>query len=139
VEFDGAEVFPAVEHLYAQSEQRPARIFRLATEEFVMISAQPGCDLQWLEGLIEATVQELDKQEQLSLLEQRFYRWECGCTQERMLAVLAPIMQTDPEGLFGEEPLIRMSCPRCGARHTITRETLEAYIEKSPSAGSAES
>src|SRR4051812_33623783 len=101
VEFDGAEVFPAVEHLYAQSEQRPARIFRLATEEFVMISAQPGCDLPWLEGLTDQAVQELDKHEQLSLLEQRFYRWECGCTQERMLAVLAPIMQTDPEGLFG--------------------------------------
>jgi Hsp33 protein len=130
VEFEGTDVFRAVEHLYLQSEQRPARLFRLASEEFVMISAQPGCDLPWLAGLGEKDVQELDGQEQLSLLEQRYYRWECGCTQERMLAVLAPIMQTDPDGLFGEEPLIRISCPRCGARHTITRETLEAYLNK---------
>jgi molecular chaperone Hsp33 len=47
-----------------------------------------------------------------------------------MLAVLAPIMQSDPEGLFGDDPLLRISCPRCGARHTITREALEAYVEQ---------
>ena len=45
-----------------------------------------------------------------------------------MNRILAPIMRTDPDGLFGDESLIRMSCPRCGARHTITREALEAYV-----------
>ena len=95
-----------------------------------MISAQPGCDLEWLEHLDDEAVRALDGRETLSLLEQRYYRWECGCTQERMLAVLAPIMQSDPDGLFGEDSLLRMSCPRCGARHTITRETLEAFVER---------
>ena len=37
-------------------------------------------------------------------------------------------MRTDPDGLFGDDPVLRMSCPRCGARHTITREALEAYV-----------
>jgi molecular chaperone Hsp33 len=117
-----------VERYYAQSEQRPARYFRHAEEDFVMVSAQPGCDLAWFDALDEEKVRTLDADETLSLLEQRHYRWECGCTQERMLAVLAPIMVSDPEGLFGEESLLRMSCPRCGARHIITRETLEAYV-----------
>jgi molecular chaperone Hsp33 len=43
-------------------------------------------------------------------------------------------MRSDPEGLFGEDALLRMGCPRCGARHIVTREALEAYIS-SPSGG----
>ncbi len=131
VEFEGNAAFQAVERYYAQSEQRPARYFRYGPEDFVMISAQPGCDLQWFESLNDEAIQSLDTRETLSLLEQRYYRWECGCTQSRMFAVLAPIMRADPDGLFGDESLIRMSCPRCGARHTITREALEAYIATS--------
>jgi molecular chaperone Hsp33 len=128
VDFQGCEPFRAVEHYYTQSEQRPVRYFRFNHEDVVMISAQPGCDLWWLESLTDESIQKLDSVEVLSLLEKRNYRWECGCTQERMLAVLEPIMRTDPEGLFGDDPLIRMSCPRCGAKHTITRETMEAFV-----------
>lgn len=128
VSFEGADPFRAVEAYYAQSEQRPARYFRLGPEEFVMVSAQPDCDSEWLESLTEDSVKTLDQDNPLTLLEQRWYRWECGCSQARMLEVLAPVMQSDPEGLFGEEAAIRVSCPRCGARHTVTRETLEAYV-----------
>lgn len=130
VEFEATtDLFRVVERYYAQSEQRPARYFRHNVEDFVMISAQPGCDLEWLDSLDEDLVRRLDQEETLSLLEVRKYRWECGCSQDRMFAVLAPIMRSDPEGLFGDDPLLRMSCPRCGARHTITREGLEAYME----------
>lgn len=132
VEFTGASVFPAVEHYYAQSEQRPARYFKRGEEDFVMITAQPQCDLPWLKALTDDAVRDLDQHETLSLLEQRTYRWECGCTQDRMFAVLAPMMRTDCEGLFGVEDLLRISCPRCGARHVVTREALEAYLVRSP-------
>lgn len=128
VDFTGTSVFDAAEHYYTQSEQRPARFFRYGPEDFVFVSAQPQCDLAWLESLTDDAIQKLDQTETLSLLETRVYRWECGCTQDRMFAVLASVMRTDPEGLFGEDPAVRMSCPRCGARHTITREALEAYI-----------
>lgn len=131
VEFPGSDPFHAVEHYYSQSEQRPARFFQQGPEDFVMISAQPGCDVDWLAALTTEDVLRLDTAETLSLLEQRHYHWECGCTQERMFAVLAPIMRSDPESLFGDEPLLRMSCPRCGARYTITREALEAHLAAS--------
>ena len=131
VEFEGAEVFPAVEHFYAQSEQRPARYFRHGPEDFVMVSAQPQCDLAWLEALDEDAIRALDTTETLSLLEERRYHWECGCSQERMLAVLGPMMRSDPAGLFGDGEVLRISCPRCGARHTVTREALEAYVSAS--------
>jgi molecular chaperone Hsp33 len=129
VDFAGASVFRAAEHYYTQSEQRPARFFQFGPEDFVFVSAQPQCDVAWLEGLDDAAIRALDGTEELGLLETRTYRWECGCTQDRMFAVLASVMRTDPEGLFGDDAALRMSCPRCGARHTITREALEAYME----------
>jgi molecular chaperone Hsp33 len=128
IEFTGADIFRAVEQYYERSEQRPARYFHYGPEEFVFISAQPQCDLRWLESLDDGAILVLDQAEELSLLEQRFYRWECGCTQSRMFALLASIMRSDPDGLFGDDPSLRISCPRCGARHTITRESLEAYV-----------
>jgi molecular chaperone Hsp33 len=128
IEFTGTEPFKIVEQYYARSEQRPARYFRHAEEDFVMVSAQPGCDMAWFDALDEEAIRKIDSHETLSLLEQRRYRFDCGCSQERMLAVLAPMMRSDPDGLFEGEAALRMSCPRCGARHTITRETMEAYV-----------
>lgn len=93
-----------------------------------MVTAQPGCDLEWFHALDEQKVQVLDADETLSLLEQRSYRWGCGCSQERMFSILGPIMRTDPAGLFGNEDTIRISCPRCGALHLVTRDSMEAFL-----------
>ncbi len=128
VELTGTDVFGAVERFYERSEQRPARLFRCAEEDFVMVSAHPDCDMEWFEALDDSAVRVLDRGEELSLLERRFYRWDCGCTGLRMMQVLAPMMRNDPDQLFGDESSLRMSCPRCGARHAITREALEAYV-----------
>ncbi|MDQ6622254.1 MAG: Hsp33 family molecular chaperone HslO [Verrucomicrobiota bacterium] len=128
IEFTSRTPFAIVEEYYARSEQRPARYFQHGPEDFVMISAQPGCDLEWLHSLGDEEVRALDGKETLSLLEERIYRWGCGCSPERMFTILAPMMRADPAGLFGEEAAIRISCPRCGARHTVTRASLEAYL-----------
>ena len=128
VELPTTDVFKGVERYYEQSEQRPARLFRHSEEDFVMVSAHPDCDTAWFESLTDESIRELDKDETLSLLEQRQYRWDCGCTELRMMQVLAPIMRQSPEQLFGEEATLRMTCPRCGARYAITREALEAYV-----------
>ncbi len=128
VELPEVDIFRAVERYYEQSEQRPARLFRHGEEDFVMVSAHPDCDMQWFEGLTDESVRELDKTEELSLLERRYYRWECGCTEQRMMSVLAPAFRENADELFGEEQSLRMSCPRCGAWYAITREGMEAYI-----------
>ena len=130
VSFDGADPIRAAERFYAQSEQRLARYFQLGDEEFAMVTEHPDCDLAWLRGLETQPVRELDRTETLVPVERRVYRWHCGCNQERMLEVLAPTMKQDPEGLFGEEEKIEIRCPRCGARYTITREAMEAFVAK---------
>jgi molecular chaperone Hsp33 len=132
IDFHGHDPFTTVEQFYEKSEQRPARYFRFGAEDFVMISAQPQCDLEWLNSLDDEQIRSLDERETLSLLEQRSYRWGCGCSQERMFTILAPMMRQDPESLFEKGDSLRISCPRCGALHIITREALEAYVAETP-------
>lgn len=128
IEFEGSNLLTAVETFYSQSEQRPARFFHHGPEDIVMVTAQPDCDLAWLAGLDDEQIKTLDQTSTLSLLETRHYRFFCGCTHARMLDVLLPVMRTDPDGLFGDEVSIRMRCPRCGIRHLITREAMEAHL-----------
>ncbi len=128
VDFSGIWFFPAVESYYRQSEQRPARFFRNAEEDFVLITAQPDCDLEWLESLDEDAVRRLDQDVELRLLERRSFRFECGCNQDRLMAMLVPEMRQRPEALFADEDVLRIHCPRCGARHIITREAMEARL-----------
>lgn len=128
VSFRGDDPIAAAEKFYGQSEQRLARYFQLGEEDYAMLTEHPDCDLAWLRALTPDQVHKLDETETLVPLEQRVYRWHCGCNQERMLEVLAPTMRHDPEALFGGDEKIEIRCPRCGARYTITREALEAFL-----------
>jgi molecular chaperone Hsp33 len=132
VNFSGADPIVAAEEFYARSEQRPGRFFQLGEEEFVLVSEHPDCDAAWFEALTVEQVRELESVETVSLLEKRIYRWHCGCNQERMMEVLAPVMRQDASGLFGDEEKIEIRCPRCAARHAITREAMEAFVAKEP-------
>lgn len=126
VDFEGSDFFAAAERFYSHSEQRPARFFHHHDDDFVLISAQPDCDVEWMAALDADSVRNLDGTQELALLEQRLYRFECGCNQQRMMRVLLPTFQQAPDVLYDGAEVIRMSCPRCGARHAITRESLEA-------------
>ena len=128
--FEGNDVLNAVEQYYTRSEQRPARFFRHGEEDLVMVAAQPDCALDWLRGLDREAVMRLDRDVELALLETRCYRFVCGCNHERMLDFLVPVFRRQGDELFGSEQTIRIHCPRCGARHTLTRESLEAHAKK---------
>lgn len=127
VDFEASDLFAAVERFYTHSEQRPGRFFHHSDDDFVLVGAQPDCDLEWLAGLTPEAIRGMDEQEELSLLEQRHFRYECGCNQDRMMQVLIPLYERDAGDLFGEGEVIRIGCPRCGAKHAITKEGLEAF------------
>jgi molecular chaperone Hsp33 len=130
VNFQGNDLFRAVEYYYRQSEQRPVRYFEHPEEQFSMLCAQPDCDMDWFQSLDSAAIKNLKDKEELSLLETRHYKWECGCNLERIYEVLVPTMKSDPQALFEDEETLRISCPRCGVRYVVTREGLEAFISK---------
>ena len=71
---------------------------------------------------------DLAKQETLARIEQRTYFWYCGCSQQKILAALAPMARADIKDLFGESETIHVQCPRCAVKHSLTRETMEAYL-----------
>lgn len=131
VPFTGSDPVAGMETFYARSEQRPVRFFQLAEEEFALLCEHPDCDAAWFAAADADVVRKLEPEvgpETVALMEKRVYRWHCGCNQERMLEVLAPVMKGDPEGLFGADNVITIQCPRCAARHAVTREALEAYV-----------
>jgi molecular chaperone Hsp33 len=135
VPFTEADPVVGMETFYARSEQRPVRFFQLAEEEFALVSEHPDCDTAWFATLDAEAVGKLvvgATHETVTELEKRVYRWHCGCNQDRMLEVLAPVMKQGPDELFDGAPVITIQCPRCAARHAITREALEAHVAKHP-------
>lgn len=130
VEIPQADIFSAVESLYCQSEQRSARLFNLAEEEMMMISAQPGCDEDWLESLTGESAQQLHETEETTLLEKRRFRFHCGCSLERIYPAIAPLAAQGLDELFLGEQVITIQCPRCAARWRVSREQMEALMEE---------
>ena len=121
------DMFKVAEAFYHQSEQRPGRYFRNSEEDFVMVSAQPDCDLAWLEALDDEGILAIDEAEMLSLLETRVFRFDCGCSPGRIFPIIAGMTEEALEVVFGEGEVLAAGCPRCAARYVITRESLEAF------------
>jgi len=126
VDFRETSLLRAVEVFYSRSEQRTVRFFWHGDEDLVMVAAQPDCDEEWLAGLTVEAIRTLDRDVELSLLEKRNYAFCCGCNQDRMLDLLLPVFRRQAEELFHGEATLTVVCPRCAARHVLTREALEA-------------
>lgn len=112
-----------VSQFYDQSEQRPARAFRLDDENFALVAAQPDCDLDWLEALDEDAVAIIDTTEEITVLETRRFRFHCGCTLDKILPILGGWKER-LDDLFEDADLIRLQCPRCAAKYKVTRDML---------------
>ncbi len=117
--------FEWLEHFYAQSEQRPGKIFELPDENFVLLAAQPDYDQEWFENLTTEAVAEFANTENLSSLENRAFRFFCGCNRERIMPALA-VWKDKLDELFGNDEEISVQCPRCAAKHAITRKDFAA-------------
>lgn len=128
VNFDGADMFRAVETYYAESEQRTARYFDLGDDHYAMLVSHPDCDEAWLRAVDLAGVKTLAETETLPRIERRAYRWNCGCNQQKILGALAPAAREDMAGMFHDDEAIQVQCPRCAAAHVITREAMEAFL-----------
>lgn len=124
VPFIGKDIFTIVEDYYNQSEQRPARYFQYGTEEFVMVSAQPNCDRDWFNQLDTEEIKSIDQTEELSLLEKRYYKFECGCSNQILAGVLSKMNKDQIDDMFAGEKQIIAHCPRCGMKHALHRNDL---------------
>tara|TARA_R110000850_G_scaffold202967_2_gene329055 strand:- start:3401 stop:4204 length:804 start_codon:yes stop_codon:yes gene_type:complete len=130
IEVDDLNFFGIGESFYSQSEQRMGRFFRYDEEDFVLVTAQPDCDEAWLSSLDAEKIRDIDETEELSLLETRQYRFDCGCSQERIFPIISGMNDSSVESMFGDREVIPAGCPRCGAKYVITRESLEAFVRE---------
>lgn len=127
VQFEGDDPLQAVEAFYERSEQRPARFFRIDVETFAIVSAHPDYDEDWFGKLTIDDIRVLNETEEVSPLETRAIKWECGCNQIRILEVLFPVWRQSPDELFLGEELIEVNCPRCAGKYRVSKEMMEAY------------
>lgn len=123
LEVDDRDPLHWVERYYAQSEQRPARIFRHDDELFSLVTAQPDCDEEWLAGLDADAAERVRETEETSILETRRFRFHCGCDLAKILPVLGTWRER-PDLLFEDAEAITVQCPRCAARYHVTRDMI---------------
>lgn len=120
LEVPGKDPIAWISQFYEQSEQRPARAFRLEDEHFALIAAQPDCDMEWFDALDEDAVSNIDATEETKLLETRRFRFHCGCTLEKILPIIGGWRDRLDE-LFEGSDFIKIQCPRCAAKYQVTR------------------
>ena len=125
VEVESCDPMEWVERYYEQSEQRPARCFRLDDEHYALIAAQPDFDEDWFKSLDKKSVEQLLDVEETKELETRKFQFHCGCSLERILPTLSA-WKGKLDELFQGEEQIRIQCPRCGAWYVVDRKTLES-------------
>lgn len=123
LEVEGKDPVEWLAHYYKQSEQRPGRAFRLPEEEFVLVAAQPDCDMEWFDSLDESIVAKITEDEETKVLETRRFRFHCGCTLDKILPILGN-WRNRPEELFEDSDAITIQCPRCAAHYVVTRDML---------------
>lgn len=123
MEVIGRDPIAWVGQYYEQSEQRPARAFRLDDENFALVAAQPDCDLEWLEALDETAVAKISEAEETTVLETRRFRFNCGCTVDKILPILGG-WKNRLDDLFEAADFINIQCPRCAAKYRITRDMI---------------
>lgn len=123
LEIEGKDPIVWLSQYYDQSEQRPARAFRLEDENFAIVAAQPDCDLEWLASLDAAAVAQITATEETTLLESRRFRFHCGCTLDKIVPILGGWKDRLDE-LFEGDKFISIQCPRCAAKYHVTREMI---------------
>lgn len=124
VDLSTNDVVDWVERYYSQSEQRPAKCFRLDDENYALIAAQPDYDEEWFGELDTEKAARITEDEQTKVLETRKFQFLCGCSKERILPTLAA-WKDKPDELFQGEDSITVNCPRCGAHYQISPSDLE--------------
>ena len=123
IEVNGTSPLEWFTQFYGQSEQRPGKAFRLSGDRYAIVAAQPDYDEDWFKSLTTEDVEKITEVEPHKILETRKFKFDCGCTLERILPTLAA-WKEKPDELFGDQEAIIVQCPRCARKYAIARGDL---------------
>ncbi len=94
--------------------------FRHVDELFETVAASP-----------ETLLDELLYGMTYTRLEESAIRFECGCSEVRVMTTLATLPREDIEDLMSEGTDIEISCDYCGAEYRVAPEKLRGLLEDS--------
>lgn len=134
VEVDSHDVLQIFEDYYGRSEQRPARFFEVSDTEFLMLLGMPQVKTDWLKRLGRDEAIGLSE-EDLQLLDEKTYRFQCGCSAEKMIGAVRGMFADKPDELFKGDSGVEVFCPRCGRRWWLERGAFEAAGEEAADSG----
>lgn len=124
LDVEGFDVLEIFEQYFDRSEQNPARFFPFDGERFAAVLGLPGVDPDWLHELTIESAREM--LETAPVVEERPFRFECGCSPARILDVMRSMFGREPEELFRGDRRVEVFCPRCGRRWWVDRELFDA-------------
>ena len=120
-----AGVLDAFEMFFSRSVQTPSRLFDVEGLGHVLIQGLPNVDRQWLEALDTAAAERYAAGK-LEPIEERRYRFACGCNPAKILDVVRAMYKSRADELFAGEDKVEVSCPRCGKRYWLTRDDFDS-------------
>ena len=89
-----------------------------------MVAAQPDFDEEWFAQITAEELETITDTAPHKVLETRRFRFDCGCTPEKILPVLSA-WRDKPEELFGDNAAISVQCPRCAKTYIVKPEDLK--------------
>ncbi|MGQ9590159.1 MAG: Hsp33 family molecular chaperone HslO [Planctomycetota bacterium] len=135
VPVEGGDVFKIVEQYCSQSDQQPARLFRLPGGRAAFVSAFPDTDREWLRALEAEEALRLAEDPESKLLSDPTIVFRCGCDGARIAKFLAEIYKDGPDDLFRGDPFVEVECPRCARKHVIARERFDKELARGSAGG----
>jgi len=117
----GFDMLSIFEQYFEQSEQWPARFFSFEDDTFIMLSALPDIDVDWIKSVTPSEAVGLCTDPALLTLDERVVTFGCQCDTERVHRVVRGLFAGCEEELFKGEPRVEVQCPRCGRAYWMTR------------------
>ena len=126
---ESSNIVSMVESFYNQSEQRPIRIKISETSDTaIAIAALPGFESEWFYSVdideLAASAESLDK----TRMRTCHFTFTCDCSPEKLTPFFRMLGEKGLADLYGEDDVLAISCPRCGRRFTVSRESLKDLV-----------
>lgn len=136
VDVRGTDVFDIVRQYCEQSDQQLVRIFRGEGRRVTLVSALPATDPTWLSALRAEEAAALTGRPTVKRISEKRVVFRCGCDIGRIAELVAKLYEEDPEELFLGDPAVEVECPRCAAKHHLSRGLFDASLRRGEASAS---
>ncbi len=126
VKCESSDIATMVEFFYRQSEQAPLRILLSKTSDTaIALAALPGFDRNWFESVSLEELAQNPPEERKQMRVCNFI-FSCECSPEKLLPFFRSLPIDELNDLYGSDPEVTITCPRCGKNFQLSRSEILA-------------